>query len=118
MSANYVYVFVRKDLTPQQQIVQVAHACLNGAGYGSDARKMAKANIVLIGVDDELELVNTRRLLAQEAPSIRTFAFFEQDHDLGYTAFCTSPVTGSMREVFSGWKILQGNPPADYQAQA
>jgi hypothetical protein len=46
---------------------------------------------------------------------IRIALFHEPDHDLGFTAACTEPLTGSIRRVFhrlSLWREPVTHPPA------
>lgn len=55
MDTPYTYIFIRKDLSPAQQIVQASHAALE-AGFVFD-KPIKTTHIVLIGADNKDHLM-------------------------------------------------------------
>lgn len=93
----YKYVFVRRDLSEAQRIIQVGHACYEvGQSSLPDT-----PNMVLFEVAGEAELIEVSRQL--DVAGVKYAMFFEPDHDTGYTALCTYPVTGEERRVFANY---------------
>jgi hypothetical protein len=83
----YTYLFVRKDLSIAQQMVQASHAALD-AGKAFEGN--GGTNLVLIGVTDLHELREVARYL--EITQVDHVMFFEPDIDQ-HTAIATSPLT-------------------------
>ena len=102
-----IYVFVRKDLSFPQQIVQACHACVEAREfYPAD---LETPNLVLIGVNDENKLVNTLRRL--EKLGIRCKAFVEPDIGDQFTAIATAPISGESRRHFRQYQLLKSDAP-------
>jgi hypothetical protein len=82
------------------QIVQVAHACLEA---GRRFQPEDGCHLVMLHVPDEIEL----RLAVQqaEASGIRCALFHEPDDNLGFTAACTEPVVASYRRFFRRYPL-------------
>lgn len=99
----YVYVFVRKDIHPVQQLVQVGHACLE-AGF-SFTNPQTPSSLVLISVKNERELLQVRWKL--EDHGIKSHVFFEPDNSMGFSALCTRPVFGEEREIFKEYQLYK-----------
>lgn len=99
MERQYMYVWVREDLSAPQQIVQSSHASARiGELYHSDT------NIVLIGVDNENSLKQISCLL--EDHEINSHMFFEPDIDQ-FTAIASEPLTGDRRKPLRKFKLLK-----------
>jgi len=96
-------VFVRTDLSTEQQVVQSGHAI-----YGLVAHYRPDAdcpNHVVIGLPDEAAL---RRALAKmDAAAIPHFPWTEPDNDLGLTAIATAPLRGDARRLFANYRLLK-----------
>ena len=100
METPYTYLFIRRDLSGPQQIVQSAHAALNaGKRFGSHS------HLVLIDTSSEQELFRTASHLNDH--EIEFEMFHEPDHDTGYTAICTQPLTGDQRKPLRRFKLMQ-----------
>jgi hypothetical protein len=98
MERQYMYVFVREDLSPPQQIVQAAHAsALIGEQYH------ANTNIVLFGSSSEDELKHHAQYL--ESHDIEFEMFYEPDISQ-YTAIATQPLVGVSRKPLRKFKLL------------
>ena len=98
MERQYMYVFVRRDLSPPQQIVQAAHAsAMIGDKFHGDT------NIVLFGSKGEDELLGCADYLNQH--DIKYHMFFEPDIDQ-YTAIATQPLLGDSRKPMRKFNLL------------
>ena len=100
----YLYVFVRKDLSIQDQMCQACHAAqISGAEYGCPE----DCHIVVLQVTNEEELLVTS-LICNKA-KIKYIIFDEQcngdDENLGFTAISTEPITQVKRQYFSKYKL-------------
>lgn len=103
---NYVYVFVRKDLSFPQIAVQACHAIIDAREfYPAD---LEAPNLVLIGVNDENKLVNTLRRISELG--IRCKAFYEPDIGDRLTAIATEPVSGATRRHFKKYQLFNLQP--------
>lgn len=100
-STPYMYIFVRKDLTMPQQIVQASHAALE-AGFVYD-QPTGSTHIVLIGVKNQAELIKVGNRLT--SCNIDHQKFFEPDYDTGYTAIATRPLFGAEREPLKRYSL-------------
>jgi len=89
---QYVYIFVRQDISLPQQIVQSNHATLS---FSSHHGVEGIPNIVLIGVPNVAALKEACALLS--ANQIPHWSWTEPDFNLGFTAICTAAISGSER---------------------
>lgn len=94
MNTPYTYIFVRKDLSPAQQIVQASHAALE-AGFRFN-QPDTPTHIVLIGINDQAGIMSTADFLTDKG--IDYELFFEPDHDIGYTSIATKPLVSEQRK--------------------
>lgn len=104
MDTPYTYVFIRKDLSIPQLIVQSSHAALE-AGFSFD-RPPTTPHLVLIGVDSEDHLISTADYLGTQG--IEFEMFFEPDDNTGYTSIATRPLFGDERKLLSKFKLFKG----------
>jgi len=99
MAKPYVYVFVRQDMSKEYQIVQACHACL-------EVEKVpAETHLILIGVKNQLELLEVAEKLTAKAIGFEMF--FEPDYETGHSALTTEPIYGARRLVFKKYKLLK-----------
>lgn len=98
---KYVYIFVRKDISLEQQLVQAAHAALE-AGFTFQKPKNT-AFLVLIAVETQEKLLKTADTL--EKQGIKTVLFFEPDDNMGYSAFATEPIDENNRRPFRRFRL-------------
>jgi len=97
MPVEYVYVLVRADLTPKQQMVQAIHAALEAGYVFRELRAEQDEHwLVLCTVPDEQALHDARAHLEQA--DIGHYVFHEPDDGLGYTALATQPIEKRQRK--------------------
>lgn len=100
---SYIYTFVRQDISTEQQIVQIGHACHEA---GKRSRDHHVSTLVLLGAEDEDDLIAIKREL--DTAGIDHYAFYEPDFQMGYSAICTRPITDrAEREFFRRWRLLR-----------
>lgn len=104
----YLYVLVRKDLSPEQIAVQASHAAFDaGKQFGAGLDPY----LVLCGVDGPEELAAAHdHLLEHELPLCR---FYEPDHGTGYSALASLAVTPKQRRAFKRYPLYRthSQPP-------
>jgi hypothetical protein len=88
MDHPYTYIFIRKDLSLAQQLVQASHAALE-AGFEFE-KPHKTSSIIMIGAENKDELYNIRDRL--ERHGIRHHMFFEPDFEMGHSAIATEPI--------------------------
>ena len=100
---TYIYTFIRNDLSPEQRIVQIGHACYEaGKKFNDD---VGISNLVLLHTENEDELTDAACRLDMEG--IEYFMFYEPDNTTGYTAICTRPITENKeRKFFNKWGLF------------
>lgn len=98
----YMYLFVREDLSKQQQIVQSAHAALE-AGFRFERPDPDTTHLVLIGAKDEEHLMNIQLHLNESG--IEYELFFEPDID-SHTAIATKPLKGEERKALRKFRLM------------
>lgn len=104
----YVYVMVRKDLTLEQQMVQLGHAALE-AGYAFDGPRNQTAHLVLLEVPDQPALQAAASRL--ERHGIEHALFYEPDFGMGHSALATRPVTERHeRQLFRKYPLYRQTP--------
>jgi hypothetical protein len=96
---------VRKDLSPGQQVVQTAHACIEAAKSFLN-NDLDHPHLVVIGVNN-LHKLNAAVARLNEA-GVGHRAFFESDLNEEMTAVCTEPVFGEQRRFFRKYQLLHG----------
>lgn len=103
MNKPYVYVLVRLDISPEQQIVQAGHAALE-AGFAF-SHPGQTASLIVLEVKDKDELLAASAHL--QGCGIEHQLFFEPDFNMGYSAIATRPVFGSERNLFRKWRLFR-----------
>ena len=83
----YTYVFVRKDITLQQQIVQASHAALQ-AGLKFTNPSDEPNSLIVIGIRNKEQLLKAMSFL--EKNNIAYESFSEPSWDYGLTALLHS----------------------------
>jgi hypothetical protein len=93
---------VCSDLTPAQQIVQVAHAAQeSGIYFTPDGPPETPDNIIVCSTPDEASLLAE---CAQHDPNIFKL-IREPDLQNHATAMATMPLSGSDRKPFRRWRL-------------
>ncbi len=103
MSNQYMYLFVRTDISLADQACQIAHAA---AGAAARFKHPDDCNLVLIQVPDLQALFAATWIAVQQG--IKGYVNYEPDDNMGFTAYCTEPIHGSKRKVFSNYKLWRG----------
>lgn len=104
METPYTYLFIRRDLSGPQQIVQAAHAALQaGNRFGPHS------HLVLIDITSEDDLYKAADHLEQH--DIQFEMFHEPDYDTGHTAICTQPLAGELRRPLRRYKLMKEHAP-------
>lgn len=106
----FVYLFVREDLPPVQQLIQAAHAaheagimfgrCDSGGWDKNDV-----SHFCVFGVSDEEHLFRIHKKLMQN--DIGCYLFHEPDFDMGFSAIATEPLIGERRKLIGNHKLLR-----------
>lgn len=102
---SYIYTFVRKDLPPEQCIVQIGHACYEAGKKFQDEHGIS--SLVLLSANSEAHLEEIAYEL--EDRGIDFYMFYEPDFGpMGYSAICTRPVTDRREQnFFRKWKLYK-----------
>jgi hypothetical protein len=101
MDNYYIYVFIRQDLTVPEQLVHSNHASAHMANlYGLDEIP----NLVVIGVPHQTSMNRVQQKL--KSYLIDHYAWTDPDQtELGVTAITTVPLSPSVKELFSKYKL-------------
>lgn len=100
---SHIYTFVRRDISPEQRIVQIGHACYEAGKLFPDEGHIS--SMVLLGADNETDLKFIARKLDERG--IEFYSFYEPDDGMGYSAICTRPITNRQdRNFFRKWKLF------------
>lgn len=99
MERQYMYLFVRRDLSMPQQIVQASHA---SACIGQEFH--ADTNIVLLDCEHEIHLKDIAEHL--ESHKVSFTIFYEPDVDQ-YTSIATEPLCGAKRNCMKKYQLYK-----------
>ena len=100
----YVYVFVRRDISPGQQVVQSCHAVAKAAIL-YNGKLDVDPHMVVLGVKTETALFKAIEKL--NSLGIKCQWFIEPDMGNQVTALATEPVYDDTRKVFRNYQILK-----------
>lgn len=101
---DYMFIFVRQDISNEQQAVQAAHATFV-AGSKFTHASPDKVNFVLVGVRNTHELKLTQQRL--EAYGCEFVTFVEPDLDNSITAIATTPLKEHQKRFLKKYKLLE-----------
>lgn len=104
MNKNYVYFFTRQDISPEQQLVQTAHAALK---MGSLVKPINadETYFTVIGVRDEIGLYAVREILDKFQ---RLYTIFrEPDMGDAITSVVTYPIPEDERRELLAFSLLK-----------
>ena len=96
-------MFVRRDLSIPQQVVQACHAAIEAAPLLSPEDD--HPHLVVLGVKSELQLRNALARLTRHG--IRCKPFYEDDLGNQLTSFATEPISGDSRQLFKSYQCLR-----------
>ena len=92
---------IRKDLPLYVQLVQACHAALEAGKHY--CRDPAVDHLIVLEVPDEEALLKAHA--RAEDRGIRTVLFREPDFANVATGFCTEPIHGNRRKIFSEYPL-------------
>jgi hypothetical protein len=102
--SSYIYCFIRQDISPEQRIVQIGHACFEAGKRFSDPYHVS--NLVLLSARDEADIKEIAGRLGER--DINFYVFYEPDNGMGHSAICTRPITNNReRAVFKQWGLFK-----------
>ncbi len=90
MCKEYVYIFVRQDMSKEQQLVQSAHATLVLGHKLKNRKDVSELYYAVIGVANLLELAQGMKHLQKRNHEFVTF--YEPDQGNTLTAIATYPI--------------------------
>ena len=100
----YLYVLVRKDLSPAQRIVQTAHAAIEHARHIPSTKE--HPHLVVLGVANDTDLWLARESIKKH--NLSHIMFREPDLNNQATAICVGPVYNGDRRHFRHYQLLTG----------
>lgn len=101
---SYIYTFIREDISPEQRIVQIGHACYEAGKSFRD--NCGISNLILLSAQDEKDIKSIMRKMDRRG--IEFYAFYEPDNEMGYSAICTRPVVDEKeRAFFRKWDLFR-----------
>jgi hypothetical protein len=106
-----VYVLVRRDISPGQQVVQACHAAAKAAVL-YNGKLEVDPHVVVCGVKTETALFRAIEKLNENG--IRCQWFIEPDMGNQVTAIATEPVYGDARRVFRNYQLLKPEAPKQF----
>jgi hypothetical protein len=102
-----LYVFVRTDLSLEQQVVQAAHAAAE-AGRSFYRPEHGIASLIVLAVPNLAALYQARRRL--ESHGIEHDMFFEPDWNTGHSAIGTRPLVDAERALLRNYPLWKLKP--------
>ena len=102
---EYAFIFVRKDISPEQIIVQSNHASIElGHRLSAAGLSITNLHIALIGVDNLSALETASDLLREN--DFQYVFFLEPDMDDEVTAIASYPIKNSEKRFLRGYDKL------------
>lgn len=103
---SYIYTFIREDISPAQQIVQLGHACHEAGKLLPHEEYKYPSSLILLSAKNEDDLIMISRKI--DRAGIDHHIFFEPDNRMGYSAICTRPIIADReRAFFRKWDLYR-----------
>lgn len=99
---SYIYVIVRKDLSPAQKAVQSAHACIESARHFL-TKDEEHPSVIICEVKSENKL---KMIMEELKGKVDYKTFREADMNDEYTALATAPIYNETRKLFSRFQLI------------
>lgn len=101
---EYCYIFVRQDLSKEQQLVQAAHATLV---LGSKLKRtdVSELYFTVIGIPQLIDFRSVMNDLNAHGTKYETF--YEPDQGSTLTAIATHPIPKDERGILKDYKLLR-----------
>jgi hypothetical protein len=103
---EYVYIFVRQDLSPEQQLVQAAHVTLV-LGNKLKRTDVSELYFSVIGIPQLSDFCQVMKDL--KAHGSKYEIFYEPDQGNTMTAIATHPIRKDARGILLNYKLLRFN---------
>lgn len=101
---SYIYTFIREDISAEQKIVQIGHACHEAGKRTSHDKEIS--SLILLSARDQEDLEDIAMRL--DGKGIEFYMFYEPDNGMGYSAICTQPISdGNLRSFFRKWDLFR-----------
>lgn len=103
---EYIYIFVRKDLSPERRLVQACHAATESGILYCDRANYSLLHahtLVILSVKNLEELYEAYNTISEKIESVM---FYEDDIEEN-TAFSTRPVSEEERVLFQEYSTLK-----------
>jgi hypothetical protein len=97
-----IYLFLRKDLDPSQQIIQASHVCLELGRFLPLPDE--RYRIIILGIRSEPKLLSVINEL--NSLNILHKTFKEPDLNFQLTAIATEPLNEERSKLFSRYRLL------------
>ena len=110
-----IYVFIRMDLSAEQQMVQVAHAAAEASRHFYRPEH-GIASLIVLSVANSAALYKAQDYLDRRG--LENTVFFEPDWDMGHSALATRPVLDEERPLFRAWQLWRLRTPVPVAAGA
>lgn len=104
MEPSYVYIFVRQDLSKEQQLVQAAHVTLV-LGNKLKHKNVENLYFTVIGIPQLSDFCKVMKDLKKHGTEYVTF--YEPDQGSTLTAIATMPILKSERRNLLEYKLLR-----------
>lgn len=104
MEPEYCYIFVRQDLTPEQQLVQSAHVALV-LGNKLKRTDVSQLYFTVIGIPQLIDFRDVIKTLHKHGTKFESF--YEPDQGNTLTAIATHPIKKSERGILRDYKLLR-----------
>jgi hypothetical protein len=97
-------VFVRRDLSLPQIVVQASHACIESA-KAFLPEDLEHPHLVVLSAKDQAFLYKIAKKL--DACSVKYKMFIEPDRDNEATSLATEPIFEDKRKIFKNYQCLK-----------
>ena len=100
---SYMYVFVRKDLSASQQVVQTAHASIEACKKFL-TKESSHPHLIVFGAKNQNKIKKCMSHLEEQG--VAYCEFVEPDMQNEITAIATEPLSGDKRKFLSKFCLL------------
>lgn len=103
---SYIYTFIRQDISPEQRIVQLGHACHEAGKLLPHQEHTEPSTMILLSARDQSDLKSIAEQI--DRAGIEFYMFWEPDNEMGYSAICTRPIIANReRTFFRKWDLFR-----------
>lgn len=102
---DYMFLFVRQDISSEQQAVQAAHAAYVAGSKASPEADVNNVHFVLVGVENEEEVKVAAETL--ESNNVAYYEFYEPDLGDALTSVASQPIKEHQKRFLGKYKTLK-----------